>query len=93
MTYNVSSGTLNLTHSLTHYCSTGGRFRQVVRDNVRSAQVPLESSGELRHLQAHDGPVAVAGVAVLLVVVPGDVLSARQTGDTTQQRGTGDLSR
>ena len=66
-------------------------YRQVVRDNLRATQVPLESSGEFCHLQADDGSVPVAAVAVLLVFLSGDVQPAGQTAHTPRRRGAGDL--
>ena len=67
-------------------------YRQIVRDNLRAIEVSLESTGELCYLQAIDRTLTMAAVAVLLVVVPGDVQSSRQAVDTTRQRSESDMS-
>jgi len=67
--------------------------RQVVRDHLRPTKVSLESTGEFCHLQADDGAIQLATMAVLLVVLSGNIQPARQTADSSRQRGSGDLSR
>ena len=67
--------------------------RESVRDNLRPAQVPLESSGKLRDLSSNERVVRLDAVSVLQFDVSRHVRHAARTHRVVGQRGEGDLSR